>query len=54
MTSYHLQSVPEGWAVFDANGKRYGAQPNRKDALQLLRIRRHMALAGCAAVHSAD
>lgn len=46
--SYHLKSVPGGWAVFDLNGKRYGMQSTLQDAKRLLDIRRHMALAGAA------
>lgn len=48
MTSYHIESIPEGWAVFDSHGKRYGSSHRRQDAKQLLNIRRQMALAGSA------
>ena len=48
MTSYHIEAVPEGWAVFDSSGQRYGSTHRRQDAKQLLTIRRQMALAGSA------
>ena len=48
MTSYHIESIPDGWAVFDSAGKQYGSAHRRQDAKQLLTIRRHMALAGSA------
>ena len=48
MTKFRLESVPEGWAVFDETGKRYGCVATREAGKKLLNIRRHMALAGSA------
>ena len=48
MTKFHLESVQDGWAVFDDSGKRYGSAATREDGKKLLKIRRHMALAGSA------
>lgn len=50
---FYLQNVPGGWAVFDDYGKRYGMQDTLSNAIRLLSIRRHMALAG-AAISSTD
>jgi hypothetical protein len=50
---FYLKNVSGGWAVFDDYGKRYGMQRNLSNAIQLLNIRRHMALAG-AAISSTD
>ena len=43
MTSYHIESIPDGWAVFDSAGKQYGSAHRRQDAKQLLAIRRRCA-----------